>query len=172
MRRATVALVLGIAIFVPGSVGAEPIGAARAEDVARAFISERSSEHSISAAEVVRDEDGRILLHAVMLEPAGFVLVTADTTLPPVVGHSLRNPFPLEGPAFEQIGRMLVADVALRLEQAPLIPRGAAHRASYRVATAAGWKAREARAGLLAGGGCDDHRRLGRGAVEPGRSLQ
>ncbi|MCD4748536.1 MAG: C10 family peptidase [Thermoanaerobaculales bacterium] len=122
MQRIPIAVVLVLGLFCAALSGAEPVDSNRAEMVARAFIAKRSSEHSLAGRGAVRGGDGRIVLHVFALTPAGFVLATVDTVLPPVIGYSLRNQFLLEGPAFEHVASLFVADVELRLKQAAQLP--------------------------------------------------
>jgi hypothetical protein len=101
--------------------------------VARTFLAARAAGYEIAAHAMLSGDDGRPLAHVFDLRPAGFMLVSADTGLPPVLGFSPRNPFPLEGPAFESVGRMLIGDIELRLAQVSRLPeeRFDARRASW-----------------------------------------
>ncbi len=121
LRPVVVMFVFGFFFAAVG--GTEPIDSLSAESVARTFVAERSTEHVVVGHTELLGASGRVVLHVFALEPAGFVLLAGDSTLPPVIGHSLRNAFPVEGKAFDQIGHLLIADVELRLEQAPRLPR-------------------------------------------------
>ena len=98
------------------------VGESRAELTARNFVAERAPAHQVRRTDPLANRKGDTVLYVFHLAPGGFVLIAANDLLPPVIGWSPRNDFPLEGPAFKRVGRLLVADVDLRLSEAPKLP--------------------------------------------------
>jgi hypothetical protein len=114
-----------LALFMSIAAGASWAGRVApeaAEEVARYFLESRSADHRIVARSELRGSDGAVHLHVFELDPSGFILVTTDTELPPVLGYSLRNGFPPEGATLGRIASFVVADVELRLSQVPRLP--------------------------------------------------
>lgn len=62
----------------------------------------------------VRNDAGTLLAYIVDLEPAGFVTVSADTDMAPVVAYSFRNPFPSGLDPRNPLYRMVREDMRLR----------------------------------------------------------
>jgi hypothetical protein len=63
----------------------------------------------------IRDDDGTILAYVVDLQPRGFIVISADTDIAPVVAHSFRNSFPQDAKQ-NPLYRMLKEDVKRRQE--------------------------------------------------------
>lgn len=62
----------------------------------------------------VRDEDGTILAYVADLEPRGFIALSADTDIAPVIAYSFRASFPAEADKSNPLGRLLRMDLKLR----------------------------------------------------------
>jgi len=60
-------------------------------------------------------QSGRVVARVYGLAPTGYVVVAADTDLPPVVAYSLESPYPRDD-AGNPLRRMIAADLAGRLE--------------------------------------------------------
>src|SRR5687767_7391657 len=52
--------------------------------------------HAIPESPVIRGAGGLVLAHVVKLEPAGFVVVSADRRISPVIAYSFDGSFPYE----------------------------------------------------------------------------
>ena len=68
------------------------------------------------------DDAGRILLYIFSIDPAGFVAVTSESELPPVIYYTFAQNFIDEGYG-SRLKDFLLSDVNRRLEQLPLLPK-------------------------------------------------
>ena len=62
----------------------------------------------------VRDDDGTILAYVADLEPRGFIALSADTDIAPVVAYSFQASFPAGDDKANPLYRLLRADMKLR----------------------------------------------------------
>ncbi|MCD4828259.1 MAG: C10 family peptidase [Candidatus Cloacimonetes bacterium] len=106
-----------VIILVAISFGllAVPVNRVQAEDVAR-FKLELDSREAYTITRTSELNDGQALTWVFHLAPTGFIAVTSDTDLPPVVFHSFINEFSTED-VEQNIGyQMLRYDMQLRHE--------------------------------------------------------
>ena len=89
--------------------------------VAEATVADRGAGQTISRA-LQLSEDGRPLLTVFELEPFGFVVVSGDTDLPPVIAYSFDAGLPDRQPEEDLLFDLLRADLRLRLEGVPELP--------------------------------------------------
>ncbi len=127
-RRSFVVISAVAALFGGSVLFAAPVDPARVRQVTEGFLqakaaSRPSSQLTIlsspspgSSLREVRGNDGTILAYVMDLEPSGFVALTADTDLAPVIAYSLRSPFPAEGDKANPLYRMVREDLRLRVK--------------------------------------------------------
>ena len=63
----------------------------------------------------LRDGDGTLLAYVTDLEPRGFVVLSADTDIIPVIAYSFQSPFPDSGDEDHPLYRMLREDMRQRI---------------------------------------------------------
>jgi hypothetical protein len=123
-------VVVLVCSFLSSIVLAGPVGPAKAKNVADAFLAGRFSPAGqaatngsirASAAGVtpaglrtIRNDDGIVLAYVADLHPCGFVALSADTDIAPIIAYSFNAPFPTGGDASNPLYRMLRADMQLR----------------------------------------------------------
>ncbi len=81
----------------------------------------KEKEFSIKQEREIQNDDGKVIFYAFILEPAGYVILTNQTDLPPVLAYSFLD-------NFEQMGKdnllieIMQADLKLRLDNIPDLP--------------------------------------------------
>ncbi|NQV17225.1 MAG: C10 family peptidase [Armatimonadetes bacterium] len=77
---------------------------------------QEKEDYTIADVFEMKENDGSILSYVFQLEPVGFIAVSADTDISPVIGYSFRNNFVVED-TWQNIGyQYLKGDMQLRLE--------------------------------------------------------
>jgi parallel beta-helix repeat protein len=124
-------VIVAISLFAGPALLAEPVDMSAARQAANAFLAARSAHRAearttISAASAervrlaaagtreIRGDDGTTLAYVTDLTGGGFVALSADTDIAPVVAYSFRNPFPADGDARNPLYRLLREDMRLR----------------------------------------------------------
>ncbi|MBN2697692.1 MAG: C10 family peptidase [Bacteroidales bacterium] len=94
MMKKIVTSALGILLFL-SVLFAEPVTEQKAKEMALAFVAGwyRPVEAVIGEVSVLRSPDGTSLVYAVQLEEKGWVLVSADDVVQPVLAFSFDNPY-------------------------------------------------------------------------------
>ena len=95
---------------------ATPVDRDAANRVARAHLAYLGAGDRLPAQQVEIRSDAALLAWVVTLAPAGYVVVSADTDLPPVVAYSLETTYPATAPADNPLSILLAADLATRLD--------------------------------------------------------
>ena len=125
-------------IFSSGAF-AEPVSMQMAEDVARTHLranNERErlaaltaqkafDKRSISTPDIIELKDeqtGEILAYVLGLTPKGFIVVSPDTDITPVIAYSFKGNFPLEDFQDNVLLHMVTWDMENRLEAIPILP--------------------------------------------------
>ena len=67
----------------------------RAIDIARNFHNSRSDQYSIESVESI-EYDNSVYLYVFKLSPLGFVIVSADDFVMPILGYSFENNFEID----------------------------------------------------------------------------
>ncbi|HOV76995.1 MAG TPA: C10 family peptidase, partial [Sedimentisphaerales bacterium] len=121
-------LVLG-SLFFTSVVLAESVDLAQVQKATEGFLkgksalSARGDKNRIRALAAavtpagfreVRDEDGTILAYVADLEPRGFIALSADTDIAPVIAYSFRVSFPADTDKSNPLSRLLRMDLKLR----------------------------------------------------------
>ncbi|MCD6181118.1 MAG: C10 family peptidase [Candidatus Cloacimonetes bacterium] len=76
--------------------------------------------HNIASSYEMTSQNGTVVAHVFILAPAGYVIISTDTDIVPVVGYSFRNSFSTDDPT-HNIGYLYVqADMQSRLDAIPL----------------------------------------------------
>lgn len=94
---------------------AAPVTAADARAVATAWLGTLKAADVAPAWQEEIRADGRVVAWVCGLEPTGYIVVAADTDLPPVVAYALEAACPREHLAQAPLGRLVAADLASRL---------------------------------------------------------
>jgi len=117
--RIKILLITTFMLLIPLMDYAEPITIETATKVVKTQIAHagKSSDFSIMNIHVVGDSGG-IIFYAAELSPTGYMIVTADTDLPPVIAYSYQDKLGTEGDFF----KMLKSDISHRLASREKIP--------------------------------------------------
>ena len=129
--------VVSLFIFSSGAF-AEPVSLQMAEDVARTHLranNERErlaaltarkvfEKRSISMPDIIElqdDQTGETLAYVLGLTPKGFIVVSPDTDITPVIAYSFKGNFPLEDFQDNVLLHMVTWDMENRLEAIPIV---------------------------------------------------
>ena len=136
-------LIVIFATFIslsPGLLFAKPATVTMVEEVARTHLTVQDEverkilekkgikeyqEHTIADTRELKDgETGEVLAYVLDLEPKGFIVVSPDTDISPVIAYSFRCDFPLEAPEPNPLLDLVRWDMENRLAALPLISDG------------------------------------------------
>ena len=130
-RRESLTVAVAVSLFLASALLAEPVDQSRARKATETFLKMRTarsgaargtlsaaSAESVSGTGVtaagtteIRGEDGTLLAYVTELTPRGFVAVSADTDIAPVVAYSFRSSFPAGGDTSNPLYWMLREDL-------------------------------------------------------------
>lgn len=133
-RRESLIVVAAVSLFLSSALFAEPVDLSQARKAADTFLKMRAahpngSRNTVSVASAadtigagstaaglreLRDDDGTVLAYVTDLKPRGFVAMSADTDIAPVIAYSFRNSFPADQDQRNPLYRMLCEDMRLR----------------------------------------------------------
>ncbi|MBT7469363.1 MAG: T9SS type A sorting domain-containing protein [Candidatus Cloacimonetes bacterium] len=111
-------LLVLLAIFVSTLLFADFVDVNSAEKVVVMKIQIEGEDNSIESVFTL-ENDGKILAYIFHLAPQGFVVVSADTEIAPVISYSFGNNYSTEDVQFNNGFQMLKADMKLRWEALP-----------------------------------------------------
>lgn len=125
-RACSRSLLIAVAALVIAGPAAPPAAAAPvAPSAARAVAETRLGPAAGGGAAIAWQQeivaDGRAVAHVFGLDPAGYLVVTADTDLPPILAHAADAACPREGLADSPLARLVAADLANRLAARTLV---------------------------------------------------
>ena len=83
-------------IFSINSLQAKYVSVDKATNLAEKFIFSNSTINSQIKSIDVYKEEGIDIFHYVNLEPKGFILISADDRITPLLGYSFENDFTIE----------------------------------------------------------------------------
>ena len=89
-----------ISIFLSSILFADFVDIGRATDIARNFHNSRSNTYIIESVESVSEQNS-IYLYIFKLDPIGFIIVSADDHVMPVLGYSFDNNFDSNNPPIQ-----------------------------------------------------------------------
>ena len=146
--KSRIALAMAAAVVLaPALSAAVPVDEAVARTVAEARLHELDATGRRFAwqDEILAGEN--VVAYVFGLEPPGFVVVAADSDLPPVVAYSLESDCPREDFSASPLRRLVAADLANRLEARALVDPSvtAAARARWQELTGNGARVVEKR---------------------------
>ena len=84
-----------IILFLISSLFSASIDIEKASEVARFFYESRSNNVEINSIIEV-EEDNKIFMYIYQLSPMGFIIVSADDIVMPILGYSFENNFSYE----------------------------------------------------------------------------
>jgi hypothetical protein len=122
-----------MSLFLGAALFAEPVDLSQARKAADAFLkmrtalgdksrgtlsvaSQAGAATGLTAAGIreIRSDDGTLLAYVTDLKPRGFVAMSADTDIVPVIAYSFRSSFPADQDKANPLYRMLREDMRLR----------------------------------------------------------
>jgi hypothetical protein len=119
---------LNIIVFllsIPFTTNAESIDLSKAKIVATNKIIElnKSMEFSILEKEYTfKDKSGQCLFYLFEFNPSGYMVISAETNLPPVIAYSFQSEFDSGHPFENPLVKMIQADLMLRKDNIPNLP--------------------------------------------------
>lgn len=118
--RIALAMMLAV-VLTPSLSSANPVDAVVARAVAEARLHELDAADRRLAWQEEIVADKHLIAYMCGFEPAGFVVVAADSDLPPVVAYSLESSCPREDFLDSPLRRLVAADLASRLAARALV---------------------------------------------------
>lgn len=119
-------LIFIITIFLTGfSSYADPVDFPTAQKAAQQKLIEHSKAGILSIKNdknVYYDKDGKVLFYVFELNPSGYIVVTGDTDLPPVIAYSFNNDYQLTGSQENILIKLLTSDIKVRLKNIDILP--------------------------------------------------
>lgn len=112
-KRITVALSILI-LLGEISMQAQNISSTQARDAATAWLN--SSNHQLSELHCLADEHGQTLAFVFELVPAGYLVLSADQQLPPVIAYSFQDAFGDAEQTQNPLQEMLLMDLGSRMK--------------------------------------------------------
>lgn len=128
-RRESLIVIAAVSLFLSSALFAESVDLSQAREAADSFLKMRAarpdksrntlsvaSSEGITAAGIreVRDDNGTVLAYVTDLTPRGFIAMSADTDLVPIIAYSFRNSLPADLDESNPLYRMLREDLRLR----------------------------------------------------------
>ena len=128
-RRPLVVLCVVACLLLSSVLLAESVGSFQAQRVTDAFLMGRSMPPGLAPSgslrveatgltpagfRELRDDDGTLLAYVTDLEPRGFLALSADTDIAPVIAYSFQASFPTGQDKANPLYRMLREDLRLR----------------------------------------------------------
>ena len=107
-----------IIISINSQSSAIPVDRRIALDVAGLHLQAMKKDDTYAPSDVIelKDEKGTPLVYVVTLRPLGFIAVSADTEIRPIIAYSLRCDFPMDKDEHNTLLHMLRRDMILRKE--------------------------------------------------------
>jgi hypothetical protein len=116
-----VPLALGLVLSWTPAYG-QPVDSGTALSVAQGVARLHGLAAAPSLAQIDEADDGSLLLYLIELEPTGFVIVPGNRDLPPVIGYSFDDPFPVAPSERSILLDLLHTDLVARLDRLPDLP--------------------------------------------------
>ncbi len=114
-----------VAVLIQISAFSESVNYITAKRVANNKIIEQKKSNQFSILDekhVYSDEKGQILFYIFEISPEGFIVVSAETDLPPVIVYSFNNDYQLTGSQENILIKLLTSDIKLRLKNIDNLP--------------------------------------------------
>ena len=117
MKKIVILMILSIFAF---ALFAERITQETAHNLAEMHLrAHGKTDFTIENTYQMEGENANIVAHVFMLSPNGFVIISTDTDIVPVVGYSFQNEFDVSDPE-RNVGYLFVqGDMQSRLEAIP-----------------------------------------------------
>ena len=121
-----------LSLLLCSALIAEPARPAQVQTVADTFLEMRlpqsvtaprlfsvtdETETTPAGFQVIHDDDGTILAYIAHLEPHGFIAISADTDITPIIAYSLNSSFPSVDDEKNPLYRLLKEDMKFRLQR-------------------------------------------------------
>jgi hypothetical protein len=130
-KKSLVIISIIASLALSSALFAEPVDLPQVQKVTDAFLRTRTPQPGVGAKtpgitvqgvavvtsggfREIRDDDGTVLAYVADLEPRGFVALSADTDIAPVIAYSFRSPFPSTQDKKNPLFRMVREDMRLR----------------------------------------------------------
>ncbi len=130
-RNSFVAASVALSLLLCSALIAEPARPDQVQAAADTFLKMRTAqlgagprvfsvtpEPTATGFREVRDDDGTILAYIAELEPRGFIAISTDTAVTPIIAYSLKSSFPPDENGKNPLCRLLKEDMRFRLREA------------------------------------------------------
>jgi len=126
LKRNRISILVIVLIMFCSLICAEPINLESAYKAAAGKILElgKSTDFTIGNSCELLNEDKVILAYVFNLQPRGYIIVSANTDIPPVIAYSFMNNSQAGDSRYNILYRILKADIQLRIENVNNLPRG------------------------------------------------
>ncbi|OQX78835.1 MAG: hypothetical protein B6D61_04605, partial [Bacteroidetes bacterium 4484_249] len=118
-------VLMAIIVFIFTTAFSEPVNYFTAKQVAIKKIAELNVSNHFSVVDykhVFTGETGQKLFYIFEISPQGYIVVTAETDLPPVIAYSFDNNYSLPNRDNNPLINTLLADIKLRIENISNLP--------------------------------------------------
>lgn len=119
LRRTCASTLIAVAALLAANPFGRPAAAAPVDAAAARVVAATNGAAIAWQQEVVAD--GRVVAYVFGCDPAGYVVVSADTDLPPVLAHAAGAACPREDLADSPLAQLVAADLANRLDARALV---------------------------------------------------
>ena len=114
-----------IAVLIQISAFSEPVNYITSKQAANNKIVELNKSNQFSIVDfkhAYSDEMGQELFYIFEISPQGYIVVSADTDLPPVIAYSFNNNYDVEAWDDNPLIKILLSDIKLRIENISNLP--------------------------------------------------
>lgn len=114
-----------ISLLLQSTANAEPIDSEKARIVAKNKISELNKSDQFTVLEkenIYKTEKGQNLFYVFEFNPTGYMVISAETNLPPVIVYSFNSEFTINGKEENPLVKMLNVDLKFRLDNISKLP--------------------------------------------------
>jgi len=110
--------ILFLILVFPSLLFAVPINLSTAENVAefQLVVKEKTDDYTISNITIFQNDEGDTLAYIANLEPFGFIIVTPDTDITPILAYSFKCNFPMDDDKNNILYHLVKNDMELRLQ--------------------------------------------------------
>jgi hypothetical protein len=99
---------------------AQQINGPEADKAAQHWITQHGG-FSIQSSDLLTGDRGETLGYEYCMSPTGYLVLSADQSLPPVIAYSLSSASSVAGEPFNPLRDMLILDLGIRVEQLELV---------------------------------------------------
>jgi hypothetical protein len=119
--KKTILLILILQTCFIYSINGQKINPQDAENAARNWVSQHPG-YNLNTTQLLITDQGDELGYIYTLYPTGYLVMTNNQSLPPVIAYSKRSVFSVKDEKYNPLKEMLVSDITNRIQHLNLIP--------------------------------------------------